>query len=80
MIKKAAKMGFKQYKINDAKTTYCLRSETYSNSKGDEWKDFQLQDYDLRSFTQPALAVLFLIEPYLYRGYTIGIDKWYTKP
>ena len=80
MDKKAARVGFKQYKLNCAESSYCVRAETYSNSLCDDWKTFQLSNYDLRSFTDPAKVVLFLIKPYLGYGHTVGLDQWFSEP
>ena len=73
-------MDLKQYKCNDAVSTYCERIETYSNSPCDYWKSFQLKDYDLRSYTTPAKIVLYLMEPYLGCGHTVGVDTYYSEP
>ena len=80
MPQKAAKQGFKQYRINDAKTSYCIRTETYSKSPADKWKHVQFRNYDLREYTDPAKIVLFLIKPYLGVGHTLGVDSFYSEP
>ena len=77
---KAARVGIKMYKINEATTGYCLRTETYSNSQGDKWKTNKFQNFDVRDCTQPAKIVLMLIEPYLGYGHTVGVDSFYTEP
>jgi len=74
MPKKPVKWGIKAFSLADSRNGYMLNTLVYT---GAETLDCASPSY--ASLPQPARVVMYLMRKYLYKGYHLFTDRYYTS-